>query len=200
MAVKIRLQRHGRKKRPFYWIVAADARAKRDGKFLEKIGTYNPVPEIHKVTINVKAAVKWLQNGAIPTTTAKRLLSREGALLRNHLEIGVIKGAITEDEAEKRFKSWLADKEKRDAQSLEKKKKQEEKALKAKQEEAKKKAKEKEEVEKKTKEEEADTKEQIDKTAKTSNEGGQQGKEAPIAEKAEESEPKEEKKPEESTT
>jgi len=111
MPVKIRLQRHGRKGKPFYWIVAADARSKRDGKLLEKIGTYNPNTNPATVDLNVDAAVKWLQNGAQPTNTAKSLLSYKGALLKNHLAIGVRKGALTEEQAEEKFKAWLEEKE-----------------------------------------------------------------------------------------
>ena len=111
MPVKIRLQRHGRKGKPFYWIVAADARSKRDGKLLEKIGTYNPTTNPATVELNIDSAVKWLQNGAQPTNTAKSLLSYKGALLKNHLAIGVRKGALTEEQAEAKFQAWLIEKE-----------------------------------------------------------------------------------------
>jgi len=111
MPVKIRLQRHGRKGKAFYWIVAADSRSKRDGKLLEKIGTYNPNTNPATVDLDVDAAVKWLQNGAQPTNTAKSLLSYKGALLKNHLAVGVRKGALTEEQAEEKFKAWLEEKE-----------------------------------------------------------------------------------------
>ncbi len=111
MPVKIRLQRHGRKGKPFYWIVAADARSKRDGKLLEKIGTYNPTVNPAVVELDVDAAVKWLQNGAQPTNTAKSLLSYKGALLKNHLAVGVRKGALTEEQAEAKFQAWLEEKQ-----------------------------------------------------------------------------------------
>ena len=111
MPVKIRLQRHGRKGKPFYWIVAADARAKRDGKLLEKIGTYNPNTNPALVDLDIDAAVKWLQNGAQPTDTARALLSYKGVLLKNHLAIGVKKGALTEEQAEEKFAAWLEEKE-----------------------------------------------------------------------------------------
>ncbi len=111
MPVKIRLQRHGRKGKPFYWIVAADARSKRDGKLLEKIGTYNPNTNPATVELDVDSAVKWLQNGAQPTNTARALLSYKGALLKNHLAVGVRKGALTEEQAEEKFKAWLEEKE-----------------------------------------------------------------------------------------
>jgi len=111
MSVKIRLQRHGKKKgKPFYWIVAADARAKRDGRFLEKLGTYNPNTNPATINLDVDGAVKWLQNGAQPTDTAKTILSYKGAMLKNHLVGGVRKGALTEEQAEEKFQAWLEEK------------------------------------------------------------------------------------------
>ena len=111
MPVKIRLQRHGKKGKPYYWIVAADARSKRDGKYLEKLGAYNPNTNPATVELDVDGAVKWLQNGAQPTDTAKNLLSYKGALLKNHLVGGVRKGALTEEQAEVKFTAWLDEKE-----------------------------------------------------------------------------------------
>ena len=111
MPVKIRLQRHGKKGKPYYWIVAADARAKRDGKYLEKLGAYNPNTNPATVELDVDGTVKWLQNGAQPTDTAKNLLSYKGALLKNHLVGGVRKGALTEEQAEAKFTAWLEEKE-----------------------------------------------------------------------------------------
>jgi small subunit ribosomal protein S16 len=111
MSVKIRLQRHGKKGKPFYSIVAADARAKRDGKFLEKLGTYNPNVNPAIIELNVDGAVAWLQNGAQPTDTAKAILSYKGAMLKNHLVGGVRKGALTEEQAEAKFTAWLEEKE-----------------------------------------------------------------------------------------
>ena len=111
MPVKIRLQRHGKKGKPFYWVVAADARAKRDGRYLEKIGTYNPNTNPATVEINVDSAVKWLENGAQPTDTARTLLSYRGVLLKHHLNGGVTKGALTQEEAEAKFSAWLEEKE-----------------------------------------------------------------------------------------
>lgn len=110
MSVKIRLQRHGKKGKPFYWVVAADARSKRDGKFLEKLGIYNPNTHPATVELDVDGAVKWLQNGAQPTDTAKTILSKKGALLKYHLLGGVAKGAFSEEEAEKKFQAWLDEK------------------------------------------------------------------------------------------
>jgi len=110
MAVKIRLQRHGKKGKPFYWIVAADARAKRDGKYLEKLGIYDPNKNPAIIELNLDGTVKWLQNGAQPTDTARAILSYKGVLLKNHLAGGVKKGALTEEEAEKKFQAWLDEK------------------------------------------------------------------------------------------
>ena len=111
MTVKIRLQRHGKKGKPFYWIVAADSRAKRDGKYLEKIGTYNPNTNPATINLDIDSSVKWLQNGAQPTDTARAILSYKGALLKNHLVGGVRKGALTEEQAEEKFNAWVAEKE-----------------------------------------------------------------------------------------
>jgi len=111
MPVKIRLQRHGKKGKPFYWIVAADARSKRDGKYLEKLGTYNPNVKPAAIALDVDGAVKWLQNGAQPTDTARAILSYKGVLLKKHLAGGVLKGALTEEEAEQKFAAWSAEKE-----------------------------------------------------------------------------------------
>ena len=111
MPVKIRLQRHGKKGKPFYWIVAADARAKRDGKFLEKLGIYNPNTNPATIELNIDHSVTWLQNGAQPTDTARAILSYKGALLKHHLLGGVRKGALTEEQVEEKFNAWLAQKE-----------------------------------------------------------------------------------------
>jgi len=110
MPVKIRLQRHGKKGKPFYWIVAADARSKRDGKYLEKLGTYNPNFNPAQIELDIDGTVKWLQNGAQPTDTAKSILSYRGAMLKNHLIGGVRKGALTEEQAETKFQAWLDEK------------------------------------------------------------------------------------------
>ena len=110
MPVKIRLQRHGKKGKPFYWVVAADARAKRDGKFLAKLGTYNPNTNPATINLDVDGAVKWLENGAQPTDTARAILSYKGALYKHHLNGGVKKGALTEEQAEAKFNAWLEEK------------------------------------------------------------------------------------------
>ena len=110
MPVKIRLQRHGKKGKPFYWIVAADVRAKRDGKFLKKLGIYNPNTNPATVEVNVEQALEWLQNGAQPTYTARTLLSYRGVMYKYHLQGGVSKGALTQEEAENKFDAWLEEK------------------------------------------------------------------------------------------
>ncbi len=110
MPVKIRLQRHGKKGKPFYWVVAADARSKRDGKFLEKLGIYNPNTNPATIELNIDKSVTWLQNGAQPTETAKRILSYKGVLLKHHLLGGVRKGALTEEQVEEKFNAWLEEK------------------------------------------------------------------------------------------
>ena len=111
MATKIRLQRHGKKGKPFYWIIAADSRAPRDGKYLEKIGIYNPNTNPATIDLDVDGAVKWLQNGAQPTDTARAILSYKGALLKHHLAGGIAKGALTEEQAEEKFQAWVNEKE-----------------------------------------------------------------------------------------
>ena len=110
MPVKLRLQRHGKKGKPFYWIVAADSRSKRDGRFLEKLGTYNPNTNPAQVEINIDSAVQWLENGAQPTDTTRAILSYEGVLLKKHLAGGVKKGALTEEQAEEKFQAWKTEK------------------------------------------------------------------------------------------
>ncbi|PHS06512.1 MAG: 30S ribosomal protein S16 [Kordia sp.] len=111
MPVKIRLQRHGKKGKPFYWIVAADSRSKRDGRFLEKLGTYNPNVNPALIDLDVDGSVAWLAKGAQPTDTARAILSYKGVMLKKHLLGGVAKGALTEEQAEAKFTAWVADKE-----------------------------------------------------------------------------------------
>lgn len=110
MPVKIRLQRHGKKGKPFYWVVAADSRSKRDGKFLEKLGTYNPNTNPATIDLNLDSAVQWLHNGAQPTDTARAILSYKGALLKHHLDGGVRKGALTQEQADAKLAQWLDEK------------------------------------------------------------------------------------------
>ena len=111
MATKIRLQRHGKKKSAFYHIVAADSRAKRDGRFIEKLGTYNPNTNPATIDLEFDRALYWVQEGAVPTDTVKALLSYKGVMLKNHLAKGVAKGALTEAQAETKFQAWIAEKE-----------------------------------------------------------------------------------------
>ncbi|MBR5029391.1 MAG: 30S ribosomal protein S16 [Bacteroidales bacterium] len=111
MPARIRLQRHGKKNQPFYHIVVADGRAPRDGKFIEKLGTYNPMKNPAEITLNVDSAVNWLKNGAQPSDTVRRILSYKGVLLKRHLQIGVEKGAITQEQADVKFNKWLEEKE-----------------------------------------------------------------------------------------
>lgn len=111
MATKIRLQRHGRKNYAFYPIVIADSRAPRDGRFIERIGSYNPNTNPATITLNFERALYWVNVGAQPTDTARSILSNEGVLLMKHLQGGVKKGAFDEAEAQKRFDAWKAKKQ-----------------------------------------------------------------------------------------
>jgi len=113
MPAKIRLQRKGKKGRPFYHIVIADGRAPRDGRLVEKIGTYDPMTNPATIELNFEKALHWIQVGAQPTDTAKAILSYKGVMYKNHLLKGVKKGAFTEDKAEILFKEWQADKDAR---------------------------------------------------------------------------------------
>ncbi|SRX73345.1 30S ribosomal protein S16 [Aequorivita antarctica] len=110
MPVKIRLQRHGKKGKPYFWIIAADSRSKRDGKFLAKLGFYNPTTNPAQIDLDVDSTVQWLQNGAQPTDTARAILSYKGALMKNHLAGGVRKGALTEEQAEAKYNEWVESK------------------------------------------------------------------------------------------
>ena len=108
MATKIRLARHGHKDYAFYSIVVADSRAPRDGKYIEKIGTYNPNTNPATIDINFERALYWVETGAQPTLTTKRILSYEGVLLMKHLNGGIKKGALTEEQAKAKFDAWKA--------------------------------------------------------------------------------------------
>lgn len=111
MATKIRLQRHGKKSKAFYHIVAADSRAKRDGRFIEKLGTYNPNTNPATIELNFENTLDWVQKGAEMTDTAKAILSYKGILHKNHLIKGIAKGALTEAQVEEKFAKWLEEKE-----------------------------------------------------------------------------------------
>jgi small subunit ribosomal protein S16 len=111
MPVRLRLQRQGRKKAPFYFIVAADSRSPRDGKFLEKVGTYNPTKVPAEITLDVNRSLEWLEKGAQPSDTVHRILSYKGVLFKKHLLRGVKKGSFSLEVAEERFAEWLSSKE-----------------------------------------------------------------------------------------
>lgn len=135
MATRIRLQRHGRKGYPFYKIVVADSRAPRDGKFIERLGSYNPNTNPATIDLNFERALYWLGVGAQPSHTARNILSREGVMLMHHLNGGVKKGAFSEEEAQRRFDAWMEQKKKgidqRTQQEADKKKAEEKKRLEA---------------------------------------------------------------------
>jgi small subunit ribosomal protein S16 len=111
MPARIRLQRHGKKGNAFFHIVIADGRAPRDGKFIENIGTYNPATNPATINLNAEKALTWLQNGAVPTDTCRAILSYKGIMYRNHLNKGIAKGALTEEQANAKFEKWVAEKE-----------------------------------------------------------------------------------------
>lgn len=111
MPARIRLQRHGKKGQPFYHIVVADGRAPRDGRFIEKLGTYNPMTNPAQIVLNEDKACEWLKNGAQPSDTCRRILSYKGVLLKRHLQIGVEKGAISQEQADVKFNEWKQAKE-----------------------------------------------------------------------------------------
>ena len=113
MPAKIRLQRHGKKGQPFYHIVVADSRSPRDGKFIEKLGTYNPLTNPAQINIKFDRALYWYSVGAQPTDTARSLLSKTGVMMKYHLMRGVQKGAMTEEQAEIKFQNWMKEKEAR---------------------------------------------------------------------------------------
>jgi small subunit ribosomal protein S16 len=111
MATKIRLQRHGKKGKPFYYIVVADARAPRDGRFIERIGSYNPNTNPATIDINFEKTLNWVNSGAQPTDTCRAILSYKGVLYKKHLQGGVKKGALTEEQADAKFAEWLDQKD-----------------------------------------------------------------------------------------
>ena len=111
MAVKLRLARHGKKGYAFYHVVVADSRAPRDGKFIEKLGTYNPNTNPATIELDFDRALEWLNKGAQPTETTRAILSYKGVLLKKHLEGGIKKGALTPEAAEQKFQAWIGEKE-----------------------------------------------------------------------------------------
>lgn len=117
MATKIRLARRGKKRKPVYDVIIADSRAPRDGKFIEKIGSFNPNVEPPVININTESAFNWVMKGAQPTETTRKLLSIKGVMFRKHLQVGVDKGAITQEEADKKFATWLSDKDAAEAKA-----------------------------------------------------------------------------------
>jgi small subunit ribosomal protein S16 len=124
MAVKIRLQRKGRKKAPFYHIVIADARAPRDGRFIEKIGIYNPITKPATIELDREKAFEWLMKGAQPTDTTRAIMRYKGVLYRKHLSRGVQKGALTQEKADQMYQDWIANKEGSITQKVEARKKE----------------------------------------------------------------------------
>lgn len=110
MSVRIRLQRHGRKQRPYYYVVVADSRSKRDGKFIERLGSYNPMTNPATIEVDGDKALDWLMKGAEPSDTVRAILSYKGILYRKHLQVGVNKGALTQEEADAKFSTWLEEK------------------------------------------------------------------------------------------
>lgn len=110
MATKLRLQRHGRKRHAYYQIVVADSRAPRDGKFIERVGSYNPNTNPATIELNLDKTVTWLENGAQPTDTVRAILSYKGVLYKHHLNKGVKKGALTQEQADAKFAQWLEQK------------------------------------------------------------------------------------------
>ncbi len=117
MPTRIRLQRKGKKGQPFYHLVVADGRAPRDGKFIERIGTYNPMTHPATIEIDFEKSLHWVQVGARPSETARSILSVKGVMLKHHLLKGVQKGALTEEQAEEKFQAWLKEKEERAEQA-----------------------------------------------------------------------------------
>ena len=111
MATKIRLQRHGKKGKPFYYNVVADARAPRDGRFIERLGSYNPNTNPATIDINFDKTLDWVNSGAQPTDTCRAILSYKGVLYKKHLQGGLKKGALTEEQVESKFQAWLDQKE-----------------------------------------------------------------------------------------
>jgi len=186
MAVKIRLARRGRKRLAIYDIVVADARAPRDGRFIEKLGNYNPNTHPATVLLKEDKALEWVLKGAQPTNTARNILSAQGVMLRKHLQLGVNKGAITQEEADKRWEAWSKEKVAKLEKAAKKTQVEKEKAAKSAQQAAEKARKEKEAAEKKEKEEVIKAAEQAqEEAAKEENAAEEQQEPAPKAEEKE---------------
>ena len=132
MATKIRLARHGKKGKPFYHIVTADSRAKRDGRYIERIGSYNPNTNPATIDIDFDRAMYWVGVGAQPTDTVRAMLSYKGVLYKNHLLNGIKKGALTNEQAEEKFDKWLSEKEAKIENKISSLAKEEDSAVKAK--------------------------------------------------------------------
>lgn len=111
MATRIRLQRHGKKNAPFYHIVVADGRAPRDGKFIEKLGTYNPNTNPATIDLNIDSAFNWIMDGAQPSETCEAILKYKGVMLKKHLALGIKKGALTQEQADAKFAKWISEKD-----------------------------------------------------------------------------------------
>ncbi|OQA00114.1 MAG: 30S ribosomal protein S16 [Bacteroidetes bacterium ADurb.Bin408] len=170
MPARIRLQRYGKKGKPFYHIVIADGRAPRDGKFIEQIGTYNPLTIPATINLDIDKSIKWLKNGATPSDTAKAILSYKGVFYKYHLEKGVMKGALTPEQAEAKFNAWLSEKADKIASKI--------KARELAKKDAKKKA-----LSRETEVNEAREKEQMAKLAKLADkEASEKAAEEPVAE------------------
>ncbi len=187
MATKIRLARRGRKRKPVYDIVVTDSRSPRDGKFIEKLGIFNPNVEPNVLLLNEESAFNWVMTGAQPTETARGLLSAKGVMLRKHLQMGVNKGAITQEVADQRYNEWKSAKDQSFADALAKKEADAQAAAAAEEAEREKIRKDAEEAEKKAKEEAAakaaEEARAAEEAAKAEAEGAE---EAPAEEAAEE--------------
>ena len=198
MPAKIRLARHGRKKSPYYHIVISDSRAPRDGRYIERIGMYNPGTNPATIKLDFDRALEWLQKGAQPTDTCRAILSYKGVLFKNHLLNGVKKGAFSEDEAEVRYNTWLKEKE----NEIQTKKSKIEKALEEEEKkrfEAEKKIKETKAVEIAEKNAELAKEEKAEAAEKTPEEVPEEKKDQEVSEIETPEKPKEEKKDQEAS-
>ncbi|MGP8214090.1 MAG: 30S ribosomal protein S16 [Bacteroidia bacterium] len=121
MSLKIRLQRQGKKKQPFYHIVVADSRSPRDGKYIERLGTYNPKHDHEGVNIDSARTLEWLEKGALPSDTCRQILTVEGIMYKKHLQRGVKKGLFNQEQADTQYAKWVAEKAKQHSDIKEKK-------------------------------------------------------------------------------